>query len=46
MRVKRINDVTEQLFDLHKNNTSNLLSTGFKTLDDYYQVGASNTTII
>jgi twinkle protein len=46
MKIKRINDVTEQLFDLHKNNTSNLLSTGFKTLDEYYQVRPSNTTII
>lgn len=46
MKVKRINDVTEQLFDLHKNNTANLLSTGFKTLDNYYQVRPSNTTII
>jgi twinkle protein len=46
MKVKRINDVTEQLFDLHKNNTSNLLSTGFKTLDEYYQIRPSNTTII
>ena len=26
MKVKKFNDVTEKIFELHKNNTSNLLS--------------------
>jgi hypothetical protein len=46
MKIKKFNDVTEKVFELHKNNTSNLLSTGFETLDPYYQIRPSNTTII
>jgi hypothetical protein len=46
MKIRKFNDVAEKVFELHKNNTSNLLSTGFETLDPFYQIRPGNTTII
>lgn len=48
MKITRINDkhIIDEIMYLRENNTSNLLSTGFKTLDEYYQIRPSNTTII
>lgn len=48
MKVTRINDkhIIDEIMYLRENNTSNLLSTGFKTLDEFYQIRPSNTTII
>jgi len=44
--IKRFNDITGRIFDLHKNGNKQGVSTGFKTLDPYYTVRQSNTTII
>ena len=48
MKITRINDkhIIDEIMYLRESNTSNLLSTGFKSLDEYYQIRPSNTTII
>lgn len=48
MRITRINDknIMDEIMYLRENNTDNLLSTGFETLDQLYKIRPTNTTII
>lgn len=48
MKITRINDkhIMDEIMYLRENNTSNLLSTGFETLDKFYKIRPTNTTII
>jgi len=48
MKITRINDkhIMDEIMYLRENNTSNLLSTGFETLDQFYKIRPTNTTII
>ena len=44
--ITRLFDINEKVLNLRENSTDELLSTGFKTLDNYYMVKPSGTTII
>jgi twinkle protein len=44
--ITRLFDINEKVLKLRENSTDELLSTGFKTLDDFYMVKPTNTTII
>lgn len=48
MKVTRINDknIIDEIMYLRENNTDNLLSTGFETLDQFYKIRPTNTTLI
>lgn len=44
--ITRLFDINEKVLNLRENSTDELLSTGFQTLDNYYMVKPSGTTII
>jgi twinkle protein len=44
--ITRLFDINEKVLNLLENSAAELLSTGFKTLDDFYMVKPTGTTII
>lgn len=45
-KITRLFDINDKVLKLRENSTDELLSTGFKTLDEYYMVKPAGTTII